>query len=147
MLLWTLNAYRSEFSSKCMKELCVNISYGAFQNLSFLCRSLFIFFWKHEHYKILLFLTRKKWRGLQLYESPERKSGWRFTARLTYRCNEVLLGSKARTLKYFFLPCGPCWVIESPFKMKVYHCALGFTCMNEMCVNSKLGAPQNIELI
>ena len=60
---------------------------------------------------------------------------------LHYGCNEVLLGSKARALKYFFLPCDPGWMIESSPKHKVYHSKSKFICMNEMCDDIKSRAP------
>ena len=74
--------------------------------------------------------------------SPERKSGWRFTARFTYGCNEVLLGSKARALKYFCLPCDPAGKINSLYNDEVYHWKSNSICMNEMCDDVSHGALQ-----
>ena len=80
------------------------------------------------------------WRGLQLYVSSERKSGWRFTTRFTYGCKGVLIGIRACTfLWYGMLKCcaGQTLLL---WTLKVYHWKSKFICEDELCANIKPGA-------
>ena len=102
------NLYRSEVSSICMNELCVNINHRAFQNLSSQCRSLFKISVKKWFFENFTLSNRKKskniLRGLQLCVSLERKSGWRFTARFTYGCKRILIRIGPALLNSFSCP-------------------------------------------
>ena len=100
--------------------------------------------WTHE--KLFLILSngiKIFWRGLQLYVSPERKSGWRFTARFTYRCKVVLIRSRPRAYLYFCLPCDPAGRIISSYNYKTYRSESKFICLDELCANISLGALTN----
>ena len=60
---------------------------------------------------VLFILSNENWfflRGLQLYVSPERKSGWRFTARFTYGCKGILI--RIRACAYLCTGLQKCWV-------------------------------------
>ena len=70
--------YHSERSLICMNEMCVNIKHGALKKRSSYHISNFKIML--EKYKLKFFTLsndnyKNKWRGLQLYVSPERKSG------------------------------------------------------------------------
>ena len=80
--------------------------------------------------------------ALQVAQAETRLTVYRL--RLV-RMQEDIDSYWARAFKFFFLPCDPGGKINSVNNKKVYHSESNFRCMNEMCVNIKLGDVQNIE--
>ena len=54
---------------------------------------------------------------------------------------------RPRAYLELFLSCGPVWKINTLHNDEVYRSESNLICINEMCVDIKLGAFQNIEQI